>query len=104
MLKSIFISTARFPISAPPKVSILGKPSSGLFQVTENSELALICSVSFTKNFLQTKYSQTDSWPLHICFAKLDFETYLNALKVSVGKKFKAKHGDNFVSFELFSG
>lgn len=30
-------------LTAPPKVSILGKPKSGHFTVTENSELALVC-------------------------------------------------------------
>lgn len=38
--------------SAPPKVSILGKPKSNHFTLTENSELALVCLVrtqTFTK-------------------------------------------------------
>lgn len=30
-------------LTAPPKVSILGKPKSGHFTLTENSELALVC-------------------------------------------------------------
>ena len=44
--------------SAPPKVSILGKPKSSHFTLTENSELALVCLVrntliskKFTTNF-----------------------------------------------------
>ena len=34
--------------SAPPKVSILGKPKSSHFTLTENSELALVCLVRNT--------------------------------------------------------
>ena len=43
--------------SAPPKVSILGKPKSSHFTLTENSELALVCQVRTNIHKIVTNYS-----------------------------------------------